>query len=309
MSRATFILIGTMLVAAAGIVVVWESWSSGDAGPAGTHHDPFFDEPPWHDGLAEVNLYDAVEVRYGTPRQANEATLIFVKEDHRAANYTKADDPAAADLPAVKLNWVVDVTTGMYTYRQMASVFVNRVTGRPFRQTFASHEWCGNTFKDVRYLPGGGGGYRYAFDSYFGDEASGMRQVAAPAGRVTLFADALPVHVRSLKYEAGATWPVAMLPALWSNRAWPQRFAVTEATVRIDAPEPIEVPAGRFDAWRITVTYADGKADVYHVGAAPARTLVKLQRADGAVYSLRRSFRTDYWKHNAPGDEWLVNEP
>ncbi|MBI1373505.1 MAG: hypothetical protein GC159_12320 [Phycisphaera sp.] len=274
--------------------------------------EPFFDRHMWSDGKAEVNLYDATEVRYGVARKATEAVLIFVKEDHRAADMVKADDASKADLPAVKLNWSVEVPTGIYTYRQQASVFLNRKTNVPFRETFASHEWCGNTWKDLRW---DGTKCDYKWSSYFGDEADGDKQLkfygATPDSKSgVLFSDALPAIVRTLQYDelgnGDGKWYGATGCAftLWSNRATPDAISHCVG-FNATGGHKTTVPAGTFTAWRIVAHYTDNVEDVYYVEDGPQRRLLKMQRADGAVYELRKSMRVDYWNHHDPGEESL----
>lgn len=263
---------------------------------------PLFDESPWHDGNAEVNFYDATELRYGEQRTADEAVLIFVKEDHRSDMMVKADDPGDADLPAVKLNWVVEIPTGLYTYRQQASVFVNRETNLPFRQTFASHEWCGNVFKDLRRT--GPDAYRYEWTTYFEQDGEGSRQIATDTAAPVIFADALPVYVRTVQRDHA----VAVLPSLRSIRAQAEGFGPAPGTLELGEEREITVPAGDFVVQPVTVTYEDGRVDVYEVEAGGSRRLLRMRLADGSCYELRRSLRIDYWNRNAPTDEALREE-
>ena len=275
--------------------------------------DHRFFGPQWDDGLAEISLYEATEVRYGKPRQATEAALIVVKEDHRSDDMVKADDPRRADLPAIKLNWAVTVPTGIYTYRQMTSVFLNRATLEPFRQTFSTQEWCGSTFKDVRrHDTRDDTAFTYRWSSYFGDEADDQRTLRIRRESYQLpfvFHDALPAWVRSLAFDRwdnqqaeGVT--IILLPTLWANRAFPNRFHTENANVRVTGRELIDVPAGRFEAWRIEVKIGDA-VEVYHVDTSPWHRLLQMQRADGAVYKLKKSMRRAYWQEHDPGDENL----
>jgi len=286
------------------VVVTWIASVSVTA-RAGTPTDDFFDWPMWSDGKAEVNLYDATEVRYGKARTANEATLIFVKEDHRGEDLVKADNPRNGDLPALKLNWVVSVPTGIYTYRQQASVFINRETNEPFRETFASHEWCGNTFKDLRRR--NKHEWRYSYSSYFGSEGDGEKTLAPSKypPKAQVLVDALPAFVRALQKKTGATVELAAVPTLWSNKANPAAMELIDIQLRVVKRETVTVPAGTFQAWRVEATYPDGGRDVYHVADDDARRLLHMTRADGAVYKLRKSLRVAYWQLNNPGDQKL----
>ncbi len=65
-------------------------------------------------------------------------------------------------------------------------------------------------------------------------------------------------------------------------------------------------PAGLYDdAYRVDVTVG-GKRDSYWFDPAPPHVLIRMERADGAVYSLRKTLRIAYWEHHDPGDEKLL---
>jgi len=288
----------------------------------------FLTDAHWSDGRAEVNYYEAVEPRYGIEREADEAVLIFVKEDHRSDTLVKADDPARADLPAMKLNWITSIPTGIYTYQQMASVYVHRETGEVFRETFASHEWCGNTFLDLRTtMPTSpsAGDYRLAWTSYFAGEARGEKRFEGGA----VPADALLIRLRALPFEehadrrsgdgADATgnggdesstvaqWPVTLLPSLRRNRVDPDTMRPVRANVRLAAAETIETPAGSFACRLVEVEAADPEAAPpnaglgrYWIEAAFPHRLIAMELADGSTYRLARSERLAYWQMNDP---------
>ncbi len=288
----------------------------------------FLTDAHWSDGRAEVNYYDAVEPRYGIEREAGEAVLIFVKEDHRSDTLVKADDPDRADLPAMKLNWVTSIPTGVYTYQQMASVFVHRETGEVFRETLASHEWCGNTFLDLRTtMPTSPstGDYRLAWTSYFAGESRGEKRFEGGA----VPADALLIRLRALPFEehadrrsgdgADATgrgrnerstvaqWPVTLLPSLRRNRVDPDTMRPVRANVRLAAAETIETPAGSFACRLVEVEAADPASAPpntglgrYWIEAAFPHRLIAMELADGSTYRLARSERLPYWRMNGP---------
>ena len=316
-AMARLMRVGALILAAGLVFALTDGVSTAET-RASTPAPPvgdFYQQLRWDQDQAEINLYDAVEVRYGVARQATEAALIFVKEDHRAEDYVKADDPARGDLPAIKLNWSVVVPTGIYTYRQMASVFVDRQSALPFRESFTSQEWCGNTVKDLRLIrTAQANSFRYRYWSYFGNEGEGERTVAIDSVDTAVFADALPVYLRALDLpaiaESGRTYTISVVPTLIANRAQPDRVAAPLAVaVSVARLEDVTVPAGRFNVWRITVEYtsSDGtkQRELYDYDDGPDRRLIGMQRADGAVYKLRKSMWLDYWRHHDVGDERL----
>ena len=276
--------------------------SPGGPPAAAPGDEPFFDQPRWSDGRAEVNLYHAVEPRYGIDRSLDEAALIFVKEDIRSPEFVKADDPADAEIPALKLFWSVEVPTGIYTYRQQAVVLLHRRTNRVLRETFASSEWCGNTFKDLRIMPREDGApetpaWRYRYSSYFEGEADG--EVLVAGDREAILNDAMPAWVRTLPAEAG-TRRIVLLPTLWSNPARPEDMRPVTATVDVSGPKTVEVPFGTLSAWRVEVRRPDVEPEVYHVSDDRDRRLVRMQLTGDRRYELRRSARIDYWNHSRP---------
>ena len=77
----------------------------------------------------------------------NQKTVIFISKPDELV---KADDwKQPGLLPVLKLNTVIEVPTGIYTYRQMVSVFFHRATLQNIKETLTSHEWCGNSFKEL----------------------------------------------------------------------------------------------------------------------------------------------------------------
>ena len=103
-----------------GSVVNAEPLPASPVGDASWRRDPL-----WDDGKAELCAYEVLWTRYGN-HYPGRALLILVKEPWNDKLDVKADDPAASPFDVLKLNHVRDVATGIYTYHQMASVYLRR---------------------------------------------------------------------------------------------------------------------------------------------------------------------------------------
>lgn len=263
-----------------------------DLGPAGAAAESdTFRQPLWDDGNAEVASYAIQEPRYGTMR-AGWATLIVVKETFDADALVKADGPVppANTLEVLKLNHVRTTPTGVYTYRQMASVFVRRDSLRPVKLVTSSQEWCGitHTRMEVRSARP-----TLRSSSYFGSE--GDRAHPVDLGEDVVLEDALPVWLRGLDLTRTGARSVRLVPAQLSSHTAPP--TTVDATVEVGAPTAVEVPAGSFEAIPVTVTRGEDR-DVFHFDAAAPHTLVRWDRADGGFYRLARVERAPYWRMN-----------
>lgn len=135
-------------------------------------------DPYWFDGTAEINRYRATLVKYGQPRAADDVVHILVTEDHNPDLLVKGDDWRAPGLvKMLKFNYVTSVRTGVYTYQQMLSFFFDRADTRLAKMTLASHEWCGNSFKELVNFRGRSS---YEFNTYWDGQGNG------PGGEVHL---------------------------------------------------------------------------------------------------------------------------
>ncbi len=128
----------------------------------------------WYRGLAEINVFDLEQARYGELRKGD-AVLIFVTEDFSRKGLVKTDNPGVDrndDVRVLKLNFARDFQTGIYTYHTLQSVFtpVDRSRdSQTLKITTSSQEWCGHIFMDLRLT---GQGYLADVNSYFEGESA-----------------------------------------------------------------------------------------------------------------------------------------
>jgi hypothetical protein len=235
----------------------------------------------WDDGKAELCAYDVTWARYGRTYPGR-ALLILVKEPWNGRLDVKADDPASASFEVLKLNHVRDVPTGIYTYHQMASVFLRRDSGDLRKVAATSSEACGVSTAEVARG-------RLETRSYFDGE--GDRSMPWPAGAVP--EDGLPATLRDY-VTGGAPKTLSVFPSLMQSR-FPELAPAVWGVETRSVEGGVEIRLSRGSDW---LAYTFDRA-------APHR-LLRFARNDGTVYALAKCERLRYWEMHGPGDEaWL----
>jgi hypothetical protein len=241
-------------------------------------------DPAWDDGKAEIAAYATTATIYGKPRDA-EHFLITVTEEQDRAGLVKASSatPAAMRRPVVKLNRELTTPTGIYTYRQFSSTFVDRESLELTKIAMSSQEWCGTTFVEATVREG-----RMSVRSFSYFEGQGDRdfELAWPAGAWAV--DALPLLARNLPVRTAGRKEVKLLPSLLSNKVKEPRLV--DAVVSWTAPQDgrQEVRVGD----QVLVLEARGE-----------RRLLSWTQGGGDRAELLRSERLPYWSLNGPGEE------
>ena len=266
----------------------------------------FQDNALWDDGQAEFSVYRGHFAKYGIPR-AFEARFIVVKEDMNRALRVKSDPGPVSGKTAtvLKVNYIQDIPTGVYTYHQMTSAFVDRATLATVKLAMSSTEGCGITFVEV--LPGRDG-LRQVSHSYWDGQADRDLRIAAPRG--ALLWDALPLWLRALDLGKRQTFRAPMLPSQLSGKV--EASTLVPATIEVAGTAgPVQPAAGGSrQAYPVRVSYKDpaGKerTDTFWFDAAPPHVLVRLERGDGLTLALARTLRMAYWEKTRPGDEALL---
>jgi hypothetical protein len=235
----------------------------------------------WDDGKAEFCAYDVTWARYGRTYDGR-ALLILVKEPWNDRLDVKADDAAASSFDVLKLNHVRDVPTGIYTYHQMASVFLRRDSGAVRKVAAASSEACGVSTAEVARG-------RLETRSYF--DGQGDRSMPWPAA--ALPEDGLPASLRD--YVAGEVpAAVTVFPSLMQSR-FPELEPAVWKVARRSVEGGVEIRLSRGD-----------ESMAYIFDAQAPHRLLRLDRGDGTVYSLAKCERIAYWGMHDPGDQaWL----
>lgn len=257
----------------------------------------------WGDGRAELASYALTQPRYGELRTGR-AVLVFVTEDLDRATRVKTDADRPK-FPVLKLIETREFTTGLYDYEVLTSAFVpldgSAALGVPAKVSLSVQEWCGHVYEQWVVDPGTA---RVDRHSYFDGEGDAREVVEVPTGAV--FGDAWPVVARGLAGErvpAGGAIEVPWLPPLLQARLAhvPATFTTAKLT-KSAAPAAVEVPAGRFDAWTLTVEEAGGRTSTWWVEAAAPHRLLRWEASDGERAELTHVIREPYWRMNREAD-------
>lgn len=238
-------------------------------------------DPLWDDGKAEFCAYDVTWARYGRTYDGR-ALLILVKEPWNDKLDVKADDAAAAAFDVLKLNHVRDVPTGIYTYHQMASVFLRRDSGAVRKVAATSSEACGVSTAEMARG-------RLETRSYF--DGQGDRSLPWPAA--ALPEDGLPASLRG--YVTGEVpAELAVFPSLMQSK-FPELKPAVWKVERKSVEGSVEIRLSR----RLNQT---DESMAYTFEAQAPHRLLRLDRSDGTAYALAKCDRIAYWGMHDPGD-------
>lgn len=239
----------------------------------------------WEDGRAEVATYEAERTVYRKKR-AFEYTQITVKEEFNQQFNVKTDDYKRADLfPVMKINQFCRIPTDQYPYHYLTSLFFRR--DQPvalYKMTTSSQEWCGNTFKTI---VDDGVNFEETYDSYWDQQGMGSRDLR----RDVFLEDALPYTLRALKFGQLPTFDLVVLALQQTNQATPPVYYAAHLTTA-------EAPAAEASepAWRVAITLAPGKENVYWFAKKYPNVLLRQTTWDGRSLRLKATRRYVYWR-------------
>jgi hypothetical protein len=274
---------------------------AGETNPPATASGRWQDDPLWNDGQAEVSVFNAQESKYGI-RRSFRYLHVVVAEDLRRDLMVKSDvaDPPGGLIRVLKNNQQWDIPSGVYSYRQMASVFLDMSELRPLKVTFTSHELCGNTFYQLLAPRGDRRKGTLQFFSYFDGEADQSFPVDLTGVQVY---DGLPVSLRAIPFAEGYTERLDLLGSLASSHGRAPRIRPVE--VRVTGQETIETGLGEILAWTVNVGDRSRSGEIDHFWFEKDRPhrLLRWDQADGGRYVLENARRMKYWQLNRPGDE------
>jgi hypothetical protein len=249
----------------------------------------------WDDGRAEYCVYDVTWSRYGR-LYPGQARLVLVKEPWAPDLEVKADRPRSDGFEVLKLNHQRSVPTGIYTYHQMASIFVRRDTGVVRKIASSSAEDCGLS---TAHMVAG----RLEVRSYF--DGVGQRSVGWPAG--ALPEDGLPALLRDHLATAEPPPRLLVVPSLLDSRLEdlePRRYTVSRGSAparELPDGKSVEVVELRLEGAQPELTF--------YFDRSPPHRLLELVSSTGTHYRLAKCERLAYWQLNAPGGElWLPPE-
>ena len=238
----------------------------------------------WEDGLAEVATYDAERVVYKKKRTF-EYTQITVKEEFNQQFNVKTDDYKRDDLfPVMKINQFCSIPADQYPYHYLTSLFFRR--DQPvalFKMSSSSQEWCGNTFKSII---DDGVNFEMWFHSYWDGQGNNSRDLR----RDVFLEDALPYTLRTLKFDGKPSFNLLVLDLQQTNKATPPVYYNAHLTTA-EAPAA-DTPA---PAWRVAITLAPGKENVYWFAKSYPNILLRQTTWDGRTLRLKSQRRYAYW--------------
>ena len=233
-------------------------------------------DPLWDDGKAEFCAYDVIWSRYGN-HYPGRALLVLVKEPWNPGLEVKADGPGSFEV--LKLNHVRDVPTGIYTYHQMASVYLRRDSGALQKVAATSSEACGISTAEV--VRG-----RLDTRSYF--DGQGDRSLDYPAGAIP--EDGLPAALRDF-VTGEAPAKLRVFPSLMQSR-FPELEAADWRVEKKEGGEGVRIQLLRKE-----------QSLAYTFERQPPHRLLRFETGDGTVYQMKKCERLAYWEMHDPGGE------
>lgn len=247
---------------------------------------PLSDAPVWDDGLSEMCYYDAVDRLYGEDRSYTRVHL-FNRQWLDAESSVKAAPGDAGAVPVFKLNIAEEIPTENYNYRFLTTLFLRRPDLAPLKLVTSSQEWCGTTFKHLRFHDTGG---TYKSFSYFAGE--GDREWSLDAGAVpfeSLFVIARDVAarnaVRELDVLASVRSNCEVKPNVRHARLVPGRTTQKRSRVGTHTVRRVEVD------W-------DGPKTFFVVEAEAPYRIIRFEHGH-LRGTLRNVERRAYWDRNS----------
>ena len=250
----------------------------------------------WNDGRAEVAFYRVERTRdqYGRdrPQQFLVGTYL-VKQRFSPAEMTKVTD--GSGVSAFKYALFYELESGSYQYKRSWVVNARQEDLRPYKQSFTSFDWCSNQYRELAFAPDGPIEVRMRSDDYGNGRATiDSKQQSYPPAQ-------LPLLVRGLDGAAPDTTTFSVVVA--------DSAAHVPARAVHAGRDSVTIPAGRFEADRITVTYdrpvpspigeTSAGTETYWVHTGPQRRLLRVEAADGRYrMALVEHLRSAYWREN-----------
>ena len=276
-------------------------------GRSQTEPDPFAaftrawrDHSIWHDGQAELAVYDATRDIYSQTRRYT-ARLYTNKE--LADKQTKTKSATGRGREVFKHHLREDIATKNYTYHYSTMCYVGTTDLKSLKIDMGSQEDCGTTFKQfVNHA----GTCRWHQFSYFPDEGHRFGQYQPTKNFA--FQDALSLVLRGYPFDTPADLELMVVPDQTSNRT---SVAQPRAgRVKYVGLETLQLPIGQVDAHHLTFNYSPSvalqggpeKSPIHHYwfaaeSAAPwLHVMVRYEGPGGISYKLREHRRWAYWK-------------
>ncbi len=248
----------------------------------------------WDDGLAEMSYYRATDVIYGKPRGYVRVHMVNRQWMDPTTGVKAAEAPGS--VPVLKLNISEEVPTENYNYRYMTSIFLKRDDLAPFKMSFSSQDWCGMTFKQLRWAKDS---LEIRSFSYFGGEGDNVWQLAPDA----VVFDALFLIARDVA-AVGAPRTLNILHSQRSNHQVQPK--VEPGVLTPERLGRVSTALGDIDAVRINLAW-EGAPTSFVVERAPPHRLLRYRVGplQGELLAVERRM---YWDRSKPSSFYPVNE-
>jgi hypothetical protein len=230
-----------------------------------------------------MSYYQGTDQIYGQRRDYTRVHIINRQWMDQQTG-VKTDPDAARAVAVFKFNIAEEIPTENYNYRYLTTVFLRRPDLEPFKMVSSSQEWCGTTFKHLRW---NNDRLDIQSFSYFPNEGDKTWHESADAFPY----EALFLIAREVA-AAGTERKLNVLPPLRSTRE--VHPATPKPTTLSPTPAgKITVPLGTFEAVRVDVKWSDPKTAFWIEAAAPYR-LLKYE-AGPLTGKLKFTERRAYW--------------
>ncbi len=249
----------------------------------------------WDDGLSEMSYYDATDTLYGKSRRFTRVQMTN-RQWMSGESGVKAEE-GPNSIPVYKFVISEEIPTENYNYRYLTTMFLGRQDLAPFKLTSTSQEWCGTTFKHLRWSTDE---MTYLSFSYFGDEGD---HVWHPPVSAVPF-QALFLLSREV-VASGKPMELLVLPSVRSNhQIAPEPFKAKLSAEKESTQ--LTVPMGSVQATRVTLT-SSASAAWFDVESKPPHRLLAFD-AGGVTGRLKGVERRAYWNRSKPSQHYLQNK-
>ena len=268
--------------------------------PFAAFTDAWRDNPIWHDGKAELAVYDATRTIYGQTRRYSARLYTNIEV---ADKQTKTKSATNRGREVFKHHLREDIDTKNYTYHYSTMCYVGRSDLKSLKIDMGSQEDCGATFKQ---LVNHAGTCQWHQSSYFPNEGHSAGQYSPTKNFV--FHDALSLVLRGYPFDAPRDLDLMVVPDQTSNRAGDVQPRA--GLVSYVGRETLQLPFGQVDAHHLTFHYkapaalqgTAGKSPIHHYwfaaeSSAPwLHLMVQYEGPLGISYKLAEHRRVAYWK-------------
>jgi hypothetical protein len=247
----------------------------------------------WDDGLSEMCYYDAEESIYGKKRDFTRVHLVNRQWMDRISG-VKADETGDDVVPVLKFNIAEEIPTENYNYRYLTTLFLRRDASEPFKMVTSSQEWCGTTFKHLRW---GSSRMELKCFSYFGGEGDGTFGLE----RDVFPHESLPLLARGLVAGGTERTLKVLVPMRGTHLAQP---TVSETHLSIEPLGPnqsiktLKTKAGKFNIRRVIANSGESDAAWFDIEAEAPYRLIAF--SSGGVSGVLKHFeKRPYWDRSS----------